>query len=117
MKYIIKFFFKPADYDLILRRLRRNANTSKMGDLHFGLKPFRKCKFQGKGGCRTVICLYMNHLTDSESLSFRSRILVEGKLDYGEYVDKNQVRRQATTIIAGQRTNTRAPLYVTMKVV
>uniref|UniRef100_A0AAV2IT70 Single-stranded DNA-binding protein, mitochondrial n=1 Tax=Knipowitschia caucasica TaxID=637954 RepID=A0AAV2IT70_KNICA len=29
-----------------------------------------------------------------------SRILVEGKLDYGEYVDKNQVRRQATTIIA-----------------
>lgn len=34
-------------------------------------------------------------------MSFRSRILVEGKLDYGEYVDKNQVRRQATTIIAG----------------
>lgn len=32
----------------------------------------------------------------------RSRIFVEGKLDYGEYVDKNQVRRQATTIIAGQ---------------
>ncbi|XP_041636276.1 single-stranded DNA-binding protein, mitochondrial [Cheilinus undulatus] len=29
-----------------------------------------------------------------------SRILVDGKLDYGEYVDKNQVRRQATTIIA-----------------
>uniref|UniRef100_A0A8D2ZYI0 Single-stranded DNA-binding protein n=1 Tax=Scophthalmus maximus TaxID=52904 RepID=A0A8D2ZYI0_SCOMX len=29
-----------------------------------------------------------------------SRLLVEGKLDYGEYVDKNQVRRQATTIIA-----------------
>ncbi|XP_062860145.1 single-stranded DNA-binding protein, mitochondrial [Trichomycterus rosablanca] len=29
-----------------------------------------------------------------------SRILVEGKLDYGEYVDKNSVRRQATTIIA-----------------
>lgn len=29
-----------------------------------------------------------------------ARILVEGKLDYGEYVDKNQVRRQATTIIA-----------------
>ncbi|KAJ4924563.1 hypothetical protein JOQ06_003518 [Pogonophryne albipinna] len=29
-----------------------------------------------------------------------SRILVEGKLDYGEYMDKNQVRRQATTIIA-----------------
>ncbi|XP_033989331.1 single-stranded DNA-binding protein, mitochondrial [Trematomus bernacchii] len=29
-----------------------------------------------------------------------TRILVEGKLDYGEYVDKNQVRRQATTIIA-----------------
>lgn len=36
-------------------------------------------------------------------LSFSSRILVEGKLDYGEYTDKNQVRRQATTIIAGQR--------------
>uniref|UniRef100_A0A672P4S9 Single-stranded DNA binding protein 1 n=1 Tax=Sinocyclocheilus grahami TaxID=75366 RepID=A0A672P4S9_SINGR len=31
-----------------------------------------------------------------------SRILVEGKLDYGEYMDKNNVRRQATTIIAGQ---------------
>ncbi|KAL0962739.1 hypothetical protein UPYG_G00344690 [Umbra pygmaea] len=29
-----------------------------------------------------------------------SRVLVEGKLDYGEYVDKNNVRRQATTIIA-----------------
>ncbi|KAL1275375.1 hypothetical protein QQF64_034998 [Cirrhinus molitorella] len=29
-----------------------------------------------------------------------SRILVEGKLDYGEYTDKNNVRRQATTIIA-----------------
>ncbi|XP_073336653.1 single-stranded DNA-binding protein, mitochondrial [Pagrus major] len=29
-----------------------------------------------------------------------SRVLVEGKLDYGEYTDKNQVRRQATTIIA-----------------
>ncbi|XP_048863030.1 single-stranded DNA-binding protein, mitochondrial [Brienomyrus brachyistius] len=29
-----------------------------------------------------------------------SRVLVEGKLDYGEYVDKNSVRRQATTIIA-----------------
>ncbi|KAK3544934.1 hypothetical protein QTP86_029216 [Hemibagrus guttatus] len=29
-----------------------------------------------------------------------SRILVEGKLDYGEYVDKNNVKRQATTIIA-----------------
>ncbi|CAL8318376.1 unnamed protein product [Lota lota] len=29
-----------------------------------------------------------------------ARILVEGKLDYGEYIDKNQVRRQATTIIA-----------------
>lgn len=29
-----------------------------------------------------------------------SRILIEGKLDYGEYVDKNNVRRQATTIIA-----------------
>ncbi|XP_014792800.1 PREDICTED: wee1-like protein kinase 2 isoform X1 [Calidris pugnax] len=29
-----------------------------------------------------------------------SRIYVEGKLDYGEYTDKNNVRRQATTIIA-----------------
>lgn len=29
-----------------------------------------------------------------------SRVLVEGKLDYGEYLDKNQVRRQATTVIA-----------------
>ncbi|KAI5094230.1 single-stranded DNA-binding protein, mitochondrial [Silurus meridionalis] len=29
-----------------------------------------------------------------------ARILVEGKLDYGEYVDKNNVKRQATTIIA-----------------
>lgn len=29
-----------------------------------------------------------------------ARVIVEGKLDYGEYVDKNQVRRQATTIIA-----------------
>ncbi|NXT61160.1 SSBP protein, partial [Chaetops frenatus] len=29
-----------------------------------------------------------------------SRIFVEGKIDYGEYIDKNNVRRQATTIIA-----------------
>ncbi|XP_064230549.1 single-stranded DNA-binding protein, mitochondrial-like [Aotus nancymaae] len=29
-----------------------------------------------------------------------SRIYVEGKIDYGEYMDKNNVRRQATTIIA-----------------
>ncbi|XP_066561012.1 single-stranded DNA-binding protein, mitochondrial [Amia ocellicauda] len=29
-----------------------------------------------------------------------ARVFVEGKLDYGEYVDKNNVRRQATTIIA-----------------
>uniref|UniRef100_G1SKF0 Single-stranded DNA-binding protein, mitochondrial n=1 Tax=Oryctolagus cuniculus TaxID=9986 RepID=G1SKF0_RABIT len=31
-----------------------------------------------------------------------SRIYVEGKVDYGEYMDKNNVRRQATTIIAGK---------------
>ncbi|XP_003220904.1 single-stranded DNA-binding protein, mitochondrial [Anolis sagrei] len=29
-----------------------------------------------------------------------ARIFVEGKIDYGEYMDKNNVRRQATTIIA-----------------
>ncbi|MBN3292455.1 SSBP protein, partial [Polypterus senegalus] len=29
-----------------------------------------------------------------------ARVMVEGKIDYGEYVDKNNVRRQATTIIA-----------------
>ncbi|XP_006880161.1 PREDICTED: single-stranded DNA-binding protein, mitochondrial-like [Elephantulus edwardii] len=29
-----------------------------------------------------------------------SRIYIEGKVDYGEYTDKNNVRRQATTIIA-----------------
>ncbi|NXD08893.1 SSBP protein, partial [Nothocercus nigrocapillus] len=29
-----------------------------------------------------------------------SRLFVEGKLDYGEYTDRNNVRRQATTIIA-----------------
>ena len=27
---------------------------------------------------------------------------MEGKVDYGEYTDKNNVRRQATTIIAGK---------------
>uniref|UniRef100_F6UY73 Single-stranded DNA-binding protein, mitochondrial n=1 Tax=Callithrix jacchus TaxID=9483 RepID=F6UY73_CALJA len=32
-----------------------------------------------------------------------SRIYVEGKIDYGEYMDKNNVRRQATTIIAGKK--------------
>uniref|UniRef100_A0A8C8BTK5 Single stranded DNA binding protein 1 n=1 Tax=Otus sunia TaxID=257818 RepID=A0A8C8BTK5_9STRI len=30
-----------------------------------------------------------------------ARLYVEGKIDYGEYTDKNNVRRQATTIIAG----------------
>ncbi|XP_069484852.1 single-stranded DNA-binding protein, mitochondrial [Ambystoma mexicanum] len=29
-----------------------------------------------------------------------ARIYLEGKIDYGEYTDKNNVRRQATTIIA-----------------
>ncbi|NWR69317.1 SSBP protein, partial [Centropus bengalensis] len=29
-----------------------------------------------------------------------ARIYVEGKIDYGEYTDRNNVRRQATTIIA-----------------
>ena len=35
-------------------------------------------------------------------ICIRSRIYVEGKVDYGEYTDKNNVRRQATTIIAGK---------------
>ncbi|XP_009202254.1 single-stranded DNA-binding protein, mitochondrial isoform X1 [Papio anubis] len=34
-----------------------------------------------------------------------SRIYLEGKIDYGEYMDKNNVRRQATTIIAGKTRN------------
>ncbi|XP_032078021.1 single-stranded DNA-binding protein, mitochondrial [Thamnophis elegans] len=29
-----------------------------------------------------------------------ARLYVEGKIDYGEYTDKNNVRRQATTVIA-----------------
>ncbi|XP_067836855.1 single-stranded DNA-binding protein, mitochondrial isoform X1 [Heptranchias perlo] len=29
-----------------------------------------------------------------------ARIYVEGKLDYGEYTDKSNVRRQATTVVA-----------------
>ncbi|NXE46023.1 SSBP protein, partial [Casuarius casuarius] len=29
-----------------------------------------------------------------------ARLYVEGKIDYGEYTDRNNVRRQATTIIA-----------------
>ncbi|XP_053572226.1 single-stranded DNA-binding protein, mitochondrial isoform X2 [Bombina bombina] len=29
-----------------------------------------------------------------------ARVYVEGKIDYGEYTDKNNVRRQATTVIA-----------------
>ncbi|KAI5617348.1 hypothetical protein C0J50_23129 [Silurus asotus] len=37
-----------------------------------------------------------------------ARILVEGKLDYGEYVDKNNVKRQATTIIAGEASRIKA---------
>uniref|UniRef100_A0A672UF94 Single stranded DNA binding protein 1 n=1 Tax=Strigops habroptila TaxID=2489341 RepID=A0A672UF94_STRHB len=35
-----------------------------------------------------------------------ARIFVEGKIDYGEYTDKNNVRRQATTIIAGKEQHT-----------
>lgn len=41
---------------------------------------------------------------------FSSRIFVEGKIDYGEYTDKNNVRRQATTIIAGKEPSTKVPL-------
>uniref|UniRef100_A0A287D4B8 Single-stranded DNA-binding protein, mitochondrial n=1 Tax=Ictidomys tridecemlineatus TaxID=43179 RepID=A0A287D4B8_ICTTR len=37
-----------------------------------------------------------------------SRIYVEGKIDYGEYMDKNNVRRQATTIIAGKNLQNRS---------
>ncbi|KAM8973706.1 single-stranded DNA-binding protein, mitochondrial [Pelodytes ibericus] len=29
-----------------------------------------------------------------------ARLYIEGKIDYGEYTDKNNVRRQATTVIA-----------------
>ncbi|XP_019370983.1 PREDICTED: single-stranded DNA-binding protein, mitochondrial [Gavialis gangeticus] len=29
-----------------------------------------------------------------------ARVFVEGKVDYGEYTDKNNVKRQATTIVA-----------------
>ncbi|XP_006031872.1 single-stranded DNA-binding protein, mitochondrial [Alligator sinensis] len=29
-----------------------------------------------------------------------ARLFVEGKIDYGEYTDKNDVKRQATTIVA-----------------
>ena len=32
-----------------------------------------------------------------------ARIFVEGKVDYGENMDKNNMRRQATTIIAGKK--------------
>lgn len=39
---------------------------------------------------------------EPNSWLFSSRLYVEGKLDYGEYTDKNNVRRQATTIIAGE---------------
>nr|XP_009912633.1 PREDICTED: single-stranded DNA-binding protein, mitochondrial isoform X1 [Haliaeetus albicilla] len=39
-----------------------------------------------------------------------ARIYVEGKIDYGEYTDKNNVRRQATTIIAGKEQHTKAYL-------
>lgn len=41
---------------------------------------------------------------------FSARIYVEGKIDYGEYTDKNNVRRQATTIIAGKEQHTKAYL-------
>lgn len=41
---------------------------------------------------------------------FSARIYVEGKIDYGEYTDKNNVRRQATTIIAGKEQYTKAYL-------
>lgn len=43
---------------------------------------------------------------------FSARIFVEGKIDYGEYTDKNNVRRQATTIIAGKEKHTKAYLAV-----
>lgn len=46
---------------------------------------------------------YWNLQTKTGKFYFiRSRIYVEGKVDYGEYTDKNNVRRQATTIIAGK---------------
>lgn len=50
----------------------------------------------------------ISRLKNVNSIYFRSRIYVEGKVDYGEYTDKNNVRRQATTIIAGKKCVTTA---------
>ncbi|NXU40732.1 SSBP protein, partial [Drymodes brunneopygia] len=45
-----------------------------------------------------------------ESARAICRIFVEGKIDYGEYTDKNNVRRQATTIIAGKEKSIKVPI-------
>ncbi|XP_061770160.1 single-stranded DNA-binding protein, mitochondrial [Nerophis ophidion] len=66
-----------------------DAETSASGDISQKTTWHRVSVF--KPGLRDVAYQYVKK---------GARILVEGKLDYGEYVDKNQVRRQATTIIA-----------------
>uniref|UniRef100_A0A674DGH1 Single-stranded DNA binding protein 1 n=1 Tax=Salmo trutta TaxID=8032 RepID=A0A674DGH1_SALTR len=69
-----------------------DAETSPAGDVSQKTTWHRVSIF--KPGLRDVAYQYVKK---------GSRVLVEGKLDYGEYVDKNNVRRQATTIIAGER--------------
>uniref|UniRef100_A0A674DFM5 Single-stranded DNA binding protein 1 n=1 Tax=Salmo trutta TaxID=8032 RepID=A0A674DFM5_SALTR len=66
-----------------------DAETSPAGDVSQKTTWHRVSIF--KPGLRDVAYQYVKK---------GSRVLVEGKLDYGEYVDKNNVRRQATTIIA-----------------
>lgn len=51
---------------------------------------------------------------EPNSWLFSSRLYVEGKLDYGEYTDKNNVRRQATTIVAGKEQRTKVH-FVSLK--
>uniref|UniRef100_A0A2K6S7F2 Single-stranded DNA-binding protein, mitochondrial n=1 Tax=Saimiri boliviensis boliviensis TaxID=39432 RepID=A0A2K6S7F2_SAIBB len=79
--------FSPATNEM---RRSGESEAYQMGDVSQKTTWHRISVFQP--GLRDVAYQYVRK---------GSRIYVAGKIDYGEYMDKNNVRRQATTIING----------------
>ncbi|CAI5636374.1 unnamed protein product [Oreochromis niloticus] len=85
--------FKPGLRDVAYQYVKKGVHMTEL-EMEARLRWFGHVQRREKGYIKSKM------LTLELPGRNRSRILVEGKLDYGEYVDKNQVRRQATTIIA-----------------
>ncbi|XP_021517027.1 single-stranded DNA-binding protein, mitochondrial isoform X1 [Meriones unguiculatus] len=78
-----------AIFSLATNEMWRSGEGDQMGDVSQKTTWHRISVF--RPGLRDVAYQYVKK---------GARIFVEGKVDYGEYMDKNNVRRQATTIIA-----------------